>query len=50
VAITANWKSSVCVKNMATAGRFDASSEEEIAKIFSEKDADNKNNNRYLLF
>ena len=27
---------------MATAGRFDASSEEEIAKIFSEKDADNK--------
>ena len=28
VAITANRKSSVCVENMATAGRFAASSEE----------------------
>ena len=41
MAITANRKSSVCVENMATAGRFAASSEEEIAKILSEKDAEN---------
>jgi hypothetical protein len=32
VAITANRKSSVCVGNMATAGQFAASSEEEIVK------------------
>ena len=43
MAIIANRKSSVCVENMATAGRFAASSEEEIAKILSEKDAENTN-------
>ena len=45
--MTANRKSSVCVENMATAGRFSASSEENIAKILSEKDAENTKRSIY---
>ena len=36
-----NRKSSVCVENMAIADRFAARSEEEIANILCEKDAEN---------